>query len=113
MKRKGLIAFLLFLWLAPNAWAEDVAVDLILPPSLESKDAPFYRGAQVKLGDEMIKVREAALPEGQLAAFHPEEKSVIVSDKKDATEEAKGQALLEVLDALQAGAVAPAAGSPQ
>jgi hypothetical protein len=88
-------------------------VDLILPPALESADAPFYRGAQVKLGDQLMPVREGALPKGQLAAFVPEKNAVIISNKQDASQADKGRALFDVLDALEAGAIAPAAGQEE
>ncbi len=85
-------------------------VDLILPPALESADAPIYHGAKVKIGDTTVPVKEAPLPPGQAAAYQPEKGAVVVSNRKDISEEVKSQALLEVLQALEAGAVAPAAG---
>lgn len=110
--RNTLIVFLALLCLAPSARAADsaVTVDLILPPALADKGAPLYRGAKVKIGDQLLPVREGALPIGQLAAFVPDQHSLIISNNPDASEEAKNKALFDVLDALQAGAVAPAAG---
>lgn len=107
--RLKLIAAALLL-LPSSALAESDSVDLILPPALASKDAPFYEGAQVKIGDVVMPVRMGDLPEDQLAAFNPEDKELVISDSKTATEEDKGKALFDVLDALQAGAIAPAAG---
>lgn len=106
----GTVAVLVSLIFATPVLAADMTVDLVLPPTLEKADAPFYRGAKVKMGDALVPVREGKLPKDQLAAFVPEENAVIISDSKAATEADKGQALLGVIDALQAGAVAPAAG---
>lgn len=85
-------------------------VDLILPPALASADAPFYRGAQVKIGDTLLPVQEGPLAPGKLAQYQPEKKQVIVSNDSSATEAAKGQALLDVVAALQANDIATAAG---
>ncbi|MDB5478824.1 MAG: hypothetical protein JWM96_1319 [Alphaproteobacteria bacterium] len=85
-------------------------VDLILPPGLESKDAPFYRGARVKIGDTMMPVTEAPLANGKLAEFQPEQNRVVVSNAATASEEDKGSALLDVVVGLQAGTIATAAG---
>lgn len=93
-----------------SAYAESETVDLILPPALASKDAPFYEGAKVKIGDTLMPVRLGDLPDDQLAAFNPDDQELVISDSKTATEEDKGKALFDVLDALQAGAIAPAAG---
>lgn len=108
MKLRLVLAALFLLPL--SAYAESETVDLILPPALASKDAPFYEGAQVKIGDTLMPVRTGALPEDQLAAFNPDGQELVISDSKAATEEDKGRALFDVLDALQAGAIAPAAG---
>lgn len=96
------------LFSASGAGAE--TVDLVLPPALTSHDAPFYEQAQVKIGERLIPVREGALPEGTLARYVPEQNAVIVSNSMNATEAEKGRALLEMMDALQASAIAPAAG---
>lgn len=85
-------------------------VDLILPPSLASADAPFYRDARIKVGETVMPVEEAALPSGTLAEFQPENGRVVVSNSSTDSELAKGQALLDVVSALQASAIATAAG---
>lgn len=93
------------------AFAQDLPkVDLLLPPQL-AKGAPFYQDARVKIDDAIVPVTQDSLPDGQLAAYQPEQNRVVVSNSKTADESAKGTALLEVIDAMQAGAVAPAAGS--
>ena len=92
-------------------WAD--SVDLVLPPVLEATEAPFYQGAHVKLGDDMMPVQEGSLPKGQLAAYVPEKNAVIISNTPHATEADKGRALLEVLSALEAGAIAPSAGEEE
>ena len=117
IERQGRMAFygmtilFLMLLLSPCSHAESEQVDLILPPALASKDAPFYEGAQVKIGEALMPVRTGKLPSDQLAAFNPDAQELIISDSQAATETDKGKALFEVLDALQAGAIAPAAGT--
>jgi hypothetical protein len=97
--------------LAQNA--TNPSVDLILPPVLANKDAPIYRGAKVKIGDEVFPVLEGALPDGQVAVYDPKVQAVIVSDQKSITEQDKNAALFDVLQALEVGAIAPAAGKEQ
>ena len=117
IERQGRMAFygmttaFLILLLPFSAHADNTSIDLILPPALASKDAPFYEGAQVKIGDTLMPVRTGKLPIDQLAAFNPDAQELIISDSQAATETDKGKALFEVLDALQAGAIAPAAGT--
>ncbi len=117
IKRQGRMAFygmtILFLMLliSTGIRAESETVDLILPPALASKDAPFYEGAQVKIGDALMPVRTGKLPSDQLAAFDPDNHELVISDSQNASETDKGKALFEVLDALQAGAIAPATGT--
>lgn len=94
-------------WVGAQSTSQQV--DLILPPTLQTPDAPIYRGAQVKIGDTLVPIHEAPLPAGQLAAFQPDKNRVVISNGT-AKDEAKTAALLQVLDALQLGAVAPAAG---
>jgi hypothetical protein len=95
---------------ASVAHAETAGIDLILPPSLESPDAPFYRGAKVKMGDTILPVREVALPSGVLAEFRPEQNAILVSNTADRNDTDKAAALMDVLSALEAGAIATAAG---
>lgn len=90
------------------AHAEEI--DLILPPTLASADAPFYQQAQIKIGEDLIPVREGNLPKGTLAQYQPEKKAVIISNTASASEAEKGRALLDMMAALQASAIAPAAG---
>lgn len=85
-------------------------VDLILPPVLASSDAPFYRGAAVKVGDTVLPVKEAATTNGELAEYQPENNQVVVSNAPNASETDKAQALLNVVTAMQANAIATAAG---
>jgi hypothetical protein len=85
-------------------------VDLILPPTLASSDAPFYRGASVKVGNTIIPVKEAATTNGQLAEFQADKNQVVISNAANASESDKGQALLNVVTAMQASAIATAAG---
>ena len=85
-------------------------VDLILPPGLQTPDAPFYRGASVKIGEKIFPVKEASTTNGQLVQFQPENNQVVVSDAANTSEEAKGEALLNTVTALQASAIATAAG---
>ena len=85
-------------------------VDLILPPALASNDAPFYRGASVKVGNNVLPVTEAATSNGSLAEYQPENNQVVVSNAANATETDKAQALLDVVTAMQANAIATAAG---
>lgn len=85
-------------------------VDLILPPALESSDAPFYRGASVKVGNNVLPVKEAPLPEGTLAEYQPEKNLVVISNSATASENDKGQALIDVVTAMQASAIQTAAG---
>ena len=108
--KSGVTVMMIF-FCAATAQAADTSVDLILPPALASKDAPFYEGAQVKIGDTLMPVRTGKLPSDQLAAFNPDAQELTISDSQSATETDKGKALFEVLDALQAGAIAPAAGT--
>lgn len=107
--RFAIICTILMLF-APMANAQSAGIDLILPPALESADAPFYRGATVKMGDTTLAVRETALPAGVLAEFHPEQNAILVSDAADRSETDKAAALMDVLSALEAGAIATAAG---
>ena len=85
-------------------------VDLILPPVLASSDAPFYRGAAIKVGNDVLPVTEAATSNGELAEYQPEQNQVVVSNAANASEEDKARALLEVVSAMQASAIATAAG---
>jgi len=85
-------------------------VDLILPPALASADAPFYRGASVKVGSTVYPVKEAATTNGQLVEFQPDKNQVAVSSAAGASENDKGKALLETVTAMQASAIATAAG---
>jgi len=114
MKRLFLIAFVLCALVAPAAYAvkpyELPQVDLVLPPALETPDAPFYRGAKVKIGEETVPVIEGALPKGQVAEYQPEQNQVVVSDSDTISETDKGQALMDVISALQVGDIATAAG---
>jgi hypothetical protein len=85
-------------------------VDLILPPNQIAADAPFYRGATVKVGDKIIPVTEAATTNGQLAEFQADKNQVVISNAAGASESDKGQALLDVVTAMQASAIATASG---
>lgn len=85
-------------------------VDLILPPVLASGDAPIYRGASVKVGDTILPVTEAATTNGALAEYQPEKNQVVVSNAATATDVEKAGALLDVVSAMQASAIATAAG---
>lgn len=87
-----------------------INVDLVLPATLASSDAPFYQEAQVKIGDQMIPVTQGALPSGVLAQYQPENKAIIISNAISSSEEEKGQALLDVVAAIQANTIIPAAG---
>ena len=110
---KYLFSLMILMTLAFPAAAQPLMgqqVDLILPPQLVSADAPFYRGAKVKIGTHVTPVQEAPLPQGQLAAYVPETGEVIVSNSTTASETAKGQALLDVVTAMQLGDIATAAG---
>ena len=86
-------------------------VDLVLPPALETPDAPFYRGAKVKVDSDMIPIVEGELPPGQVAGYAPEFHAVIVSNSNTISEADKGQALLDVVSAMQVGDIATAAGT--
>lgn len=95
---------------APAQAESGISVDLVLPANLASDDAPFYQEAQVKIGSELIPVREGNLPAGVLVQYQPENKAIVVSDAKNSSEAEKGKALLDVVDAIQASTIAPAAG---
>lgn len=105
--RYALITLVMMLMAAP-AIAQDV--DLILPPTLASDSAPFYKEAKIKIGNDIMPVKEGTLPDGMLVQFQPENRAVIVSDASDVTDEAKGQALLDVVIGLQASNIETAAG---
>lgn len=107
-----LLTVLVGVVISGNTMAADLSgdVDLILPPTLASNDAPFYRGASVKVGDTVLPVKEATLASGQLAEYQPEHNRVVVSNAAGASEGDKGQALLDVVTAMQASAIATAAG---
>jgi len=109
------IVALIFLGLVclPLAAQAQQSVDLLLPPSLETPDAPFYRGARVKLGDDVMPVTEGRLPNGVLAQYQPENKKVVVSDDGNISENRKAQALMDVVTALQVGTIETAAGSAE
>lgn len=96
--------------LAAPAFAQMQDVDLILPATLASSDAPFYQEAKVKIGSDIVPVTEGTLPEGTLAQYQPEKKMVVVSNSSRASETAKGEALLEVVAGLQASSIETAAG---
>jgi hypothetical protein len=85
-------------------------VDLILPPALASSDAPFYRGASVKVGDKVFPVKETATTNGQLVEFQPDKNQVAVNNSSSASETDKGEALLNTVTAMQASTIATAAG---
>lgn len=95
---------------ADNMHGTGQVVDLVLPANLASPDAPFYQEAQIKIGDELIPVREGTLPAGVVVQYQPENKAVVVSNAKTLSEADKGRALLDVVDAIQASTIAPAAG---
>lgn len=114
MKRLFLAAFVLLSLAAPHAHAAEAAlpqVDLILPPALVTPDAPFYRGAKIKVDKQIVPITEGALPAGQVAEYHPDTNEVVVSDSDTISETAKGQALLDVVSAMQVGEIATAAGT--
>lgn len=96
--------------LAESVYSSGQQVDLVLPANLANPEAPFYQEAQVKIGNELIPVREGSLPAGVLVQYQPENKAVIVSDAKHSSEVEKGKALLDVVHAIQASTIAPAAG---
>lgn len=113
MKQLFLIAFFAFSLISPATQAAEAyipQVDLVLPPVLETPDAPFYRGAKVKIDDKTIPVIEGRLAPGQLAEYQPENGQVVVSNSDTISEADKGQALLDVVSALQVGDIATAAG---
>ncbi len=85
-------------------------VDLILPPVLASSDAPFYRGAAVKVGDVVMPVTEAATTNGELAQFQTEKNRIVISNAENVSDNAKGQALIDIVTAMQASAISTAAG---
>lgn len=89
------------------------SVDLILPPALESPDAPFYRGATVKVGADVMPVVEGQLPNGVAAQYMPDDNKVVVSNDNNISENRKGQALMDIVTALQAANVATAAGTEE
>lgn len=103
----------MFVGAASVAMAQDVQlpkVDLLLQPGLPTADAPFYRGAKVKIDEQIVPVQEGELPQGQLAEYQADKNVVVVSNATNVSEIAKGQALLDVVTALQVGGVATAAG---
>jgi hypothetical protein len=112
-----LAAFLLSVLFALPAQAQQTVtdsstqVDLILPPQLETPDAPFYRGASVKVGEQSLPVIEDKLPTGKIAEYQPGRAAVVISNDANISENRKGQALMDVVSGLQANAVATAAGS--
>ncbi len=75
-----------------DSLASSPNVDLVLPANLASADAPFYQEAQVKIGNELIPVRQGNLPSGVLAQYQPENKAVVVSDATGSSEADKGKA---------------------
>ena len=85
-------------------------VDLILPNGVAVGDAPFYRGASIKVGEDVLPVKEAATSDGSLAEYQPENNQVVVSNAAGVSESDKGQALIDVVTAMQASAIATAAG---
>lgn len=114
MHRLFLAATFIALSFASAAQAIDAylpQVDLVLPPALATPDAPFYRGAKVKVDDRMLSVTEGALAPGQIAEYQPENDTVVVTDSATVSEAVKGQALLDVVSAMQVGEIATAAGT--
>jgi len=105
-----LILALVLMVLPVAAFAQSAQVNLLLAPALESPDAPFYRGARVKIGEEILPVQETELPAGTLAEYNPQLNSILVSTTNSASETAKAQALMDILSALEAGAIQTAAG---
>lgn len=105
-----LILALVLMVLPVAAFAQSAQVNLLLAPALESPDAPFYRGARVKIGEEILPVQETELPTGTLAEYNPQLNSILVSTTNSASETAKAQALMDILSALEAGAIQTAAG---
>lgn len=113
MKYLFLALFVLFAAAASPACAADegvTQVDLVLPPALATPDAPFYRGAKLKIDDHLVPITEGKLASGQIAEYQPENNVVVVSDSATISEVAKGQALLDVVSAIQVGSIATAAG---
>jgi hypothetical protein len=111
-----LASFLMLMIIAFPAFAQEAAnaasqVDLILPPQLETPDAPFYRGAAVKMGNDVMPVVEGKLPNGVVAQFQPERRAVVVSNDSNISENRKGQALMDVVTTLQTAAIQTAAGT--
>lgn len=114
MKRLFLISFALFTLCGSAVQAAEAylpQVDLVLPPALETPDAPFYRGAKVKIDDHVVPVTEGTVAPGQVAEYQPENDAVVVTNATNVSEIAKGQALLDVVTAMQVGTIATAAGT--
>jgi hypothetical protein len=101
--------------MAADTCAQDInlsqGVDLILAPALETPDAPFYRGARVKMGSSMMPVLEDQLPNGVLAAYMPERNAVVVSNDASISENRKAQALMDVVGSMGLSDIATAAGT--
>ncbi len=110
---RPLLTLAVALLLAVPAMAQDVRVNLILSPHLVGQEAPFYRGARVKIGDEVIPVQETDLPAGALAEYNPQLNAVLISSDANTSLEAKSLALMDVLAAMEAGAIQTAAGREQ
>jgi len=107
---RHLVTFLIIALTAIPHLALAQDVDLILPPALASKDAPFYQEAKVKIGNEVVPVKQGDLPAGTLAQYQPQNKAVIISNTSSASDNDKGQALLDVVAGLQANNITTAAG---
>jgi hypothetical protein len=105
-----LVLTLVLMLLPAVAFAQSAPVNLLLAPALETPDAPFYRGARVKIGNEILPVQETELPAGTLAEYNPDLNSILISTTESASETAKAQALMDILSALEAGAIQTAAG---
>lgn len=95
---------------AASGPVETTTVDLILSPALELSDAPFYRGASIKIGARIVPITEGTVSGTSLAQYDPAKDIVVVSNASGASEIAKGEALMDVMAALQVNDIATAAG---
>ena len=92
-----------------RAGTADSYHDLVLGPSVGA-DQPFFTGGMFMLGNKQIKVEQGAVPKGQMVSYDPSAGKILVSDSKAFSDDDKGAAVLQLMDAMSIEAIEPAAG---
>ncbi len=97
-----LYSFLAILCVTHSIRADDrliMSEGLILSPGIEEGQA-FYKDSVFEIGDQTVRIEHGVLPNNQKVKYTPEWNLITINQDPNISEDEKGQALVELLDAL-------------